>query len=59
MAPRKKKPAPEPERPPVPSAWLWVCECCGHVSEGVDPPDTCTWCSHEYFQNFKDLEDGR
>jgi len=50
---RKAKP------PPVPSAHLWVCESCGHVLEGVSPPDTCSWCTHEYFANMKDLEDER
>lgn len=47
----------EPKPPPVPSRELWVCESCGHVSEGVNPPDECSWCLHAYFQNMQDLED--
>ena len=43
--------------PPVPSREMWVCESCGHVSEGVDPPDECSWCTHTYFQNMHDIEE--
>jgi rubrerythrin len=38
---------------------LWQCEGCGLVWEGVNPPDKCDMCDHEYFENMADLEEER
>lgn len=35
----------------------WICESCGTVHIGVNPPDACSWCEHTYFDNLQDLCD--
>lgn len=35
----------------------WVCEGCQNATLGVNPPDTCRFCEHEYFSNLQDDED--
>ncbi len=39
----------------VPVEHHWLCESCRSVYEGVDPPDACSWCGCEYFENLADL----
>lgn len=33
----------------------WVCEGCGRVCEGVDPPDQCPVCEHKFFECLADI----
>ncbi len=33
----------------------WICEGCGGVAEGVNPPDACSVCAHAYFESMADL----
>lgn len=42
----------------VPVEHHWVCEDCGSVYEGADPPDFCIHCRHEYFENLADIAKG-
>lgn len=32
----------------------WVCERCGTVFEGRNPPDKCSYCGCRYFENLLD-----
>lgn len=33
----------------------WMCESCGTPHYGVNPPDECTLCGREYFDNYADV----
>jgi rubrerythrin len=33
----------------------WVCEGCGAANTGVNPPDACDICGHEFFENLWDV----
>lgn len=33
----------------------WVCEGCGRVSEGVNPPDECSVCEHKFHESMADM----
>jgi rubrerythrin len=37
----------------TPPEETWVCEGCGGVHVGVNPPDEC-FCGHHYFDNVAD-----
>ena len=37
-----------------PAEW-WCCEGCGEHHHGTDPPDACTVCGHQYFDNWADM----
>jgi rubrerythrin len=43
------------KREPAPLEHCWVCEGCSDVTEGVNPPDLCRLCEHEFFENMSDL----
>lgn len=34
----------------------WICEDCGTVHIGTNPPDECKRCAHVMFENLADLE---
>lgn len=34
----------------------WICEDCGEVHVGEDPPDECKRCAFGYFENLADLQ---
>ena len=35
----------------------WICEVCGYVHEGDEPPEKCPVC-HAHFRKFKKQDDG-
>lgn len=40
--------------PETPVEHHWICEGCGAVNIGVDPPDECRLCAHPYHENLAD-----
>ena len=50
----RAKPAPE-----TPLREHWRCEGCDTVFAGVNPPDVCPVCEHNYFENCQDEQDAR
>ena len=47
------KPKKQPDDTPL--EHHWICEGCQTVNVGVDPPDLCRICEHEFFENLADL----
>ncbi len=41
---------------PVDDKHCWLCEECGVLHQGVNPPDECKWCAYRYFSNLFDVK---